>query len=139
MRFAPKQCTWPERCVIVAPQAVKIEAVAKVSAWRKAGVAARVAGEQAGRNRVVGAVMGAVKTTARSFGRVIHQLWLEVTGLIFLIMALSFGAAAVKEYGPYRAGQAGPGRLGIAVCVTVAFTWFGLSSFWRARRKSQRP
>src|SRR5215467_8598141 len=107
-RFAARFCG-----AIVAPEAVKIEAVSKLSTWRKAGVVARVAGEQAGRNRMVRAAMSAVSTTARSFGRALHHLWLEVTGVVFLVMALSFAAASVKEYGKYHAGQVGPGRVAI--------------------------
>ena len=129
----------PKRCVIVAPEAVKIEGVSKVSAFRKLGLATRVAGQQAGRSRTVNALMIGVRTTARAFGRAAHQLWLEVTGVIFLIMALSFAGAIVKEYGKYHAGGAGPGRLAMAIFFTLAFAWFGLSSFWRARRRSQRP
>jgi hypothetical protein len=125
-------------CVIVAPHAVKIEVVGKLSTWRKARILARVAGQQAGRSRTLNAAWSAVRTTARSFGRVIHLLWLEVTGVIFLIMALSFGGATVKEYGRFHTGQVGPGRVGAALLFTVAFAWFGLSSFWRVRRKSQR-
>lgn len=83
-------------------------------------------------------MLSAVTTTARSFGRVAHLLWLEVTGLLFLVMALGFAGASFKEYGKYHAGQVGSGRLAIAICFTVAFAWFGLSSFWRVRRKSQR-
>jgi hypothetical protein len=112
--------------------------VNKVSGLRKFRVVARVAGEQAGRNRVLSAVMGAVRTTGRSFGRAAHQLWLEVTGLIFLVMSLSFAAAAVKEYGKYHAHEAASSRLAIAICCTVTFAWFGLTSFWKARRKGQR-
>jgi len=100
---------------------------------------ARVARDQAGRSRTLSAVMGAVRTTARSFGRALHQLWLEVTGIIFLFMALGFAGASVREYGKYHAGQVGGARLAIALCCTVAFAWFGLSSFWKVRRKSQRP
>jgi hypothetical protein len=110
-----------------------------ISTWRKVGVVARVAGKQVGRSRMVNAAWSAVRTTARSFGHVIHLLWLEVTGVIFLIMALSFGGATVKEYGKYHAGQVGPGRAGAALLFAVTFAWFGLSSFWRVRRKSQRP
>jgi hypothetical protein len=97
-----------------------------------------VAGQQASRSRTVNAMMGAVRATARSFSHVAHQLWLEITGVIFLIMALSFGGAAFKEYGKYHAGQVGPGRAGAAACFAVTFAWFGLSSFWRTRRKGQR-
>ena len=127
------------RCVIVAPQAVKIEAVSKVSALRKLGVVAQVAGRQAGRNRTLSAVMSGVRTTGRSVGRAAHQLWLEVTGFFFLIMTLGFATGAVKEYRKYTAGGAGSGRLAIAICFTLTFAWFALSSFWRARRRSQRP
>jgi hypothetical protein len=117
--------------------------VNKVSALRKLGAAARVAGKMAGqqavRNRTLSAVMGAVRTTTRSFASAAHQLWLEVTGVIFLIMALNFAGATVKEYSKYQAGGGGGDRLAIAIGCTITFAWFGLSSFWRARRKSQRP
>lgn len=74
----------------------------------------------------------------RSLGHVMHELWLQVTGVLFLVMALGLGGAAVKEYGKYHAGQIGPGRVGLAVCFTLTFAWFGLSSFWRVRRKTRR-
>ena len=99
---------------------------------------ARVVGQQAGRSRTFTAAMSAARTTARSFGRVLHQLWLEVTGVVFLVMALSLGGAAYKEYGKYHAGQVAPWRLAAAICCTVTFAWFGFSSFWRVRRKNQR-
>ena len=128
----------PGRWVIVAPKAVKIESVAKVSTLRKLGVAARVAGEQAGRSRTLNAVWSGVRTTARSFGHAANQLWLEVTGTLFLTIA-AFGAVAlVREYVKYQAGQAPASRLAVALCFTVAFAWFGLSSFLRAKRKTQR-
>jgi len=138
MPEAEERFAAPQSRVIVALQAVKIEVVSKVSAWRKVGAVARVASEQAGRSRTFGAIMGAVRTTARSLGHVMHQLWLEVTGVVFLIMALSFGGAAWKEYSKYHAGQVGPGRAGVAMLFAATFAWFGLSSFWRVRRKSQR-
>ena len=122
---------------IGAPQTVKIGFV-KVSTWRKVGVVARVAGKQAGKSRTVNAVWAATRATARSFGRVIHQLWLEVTGVVFLMLALSFGSATVKEYTKYQAAHAGLGRLAATTFFTVTFAWFGLSSFWRVRRKSQQ-
>lgn len=96
---------------------------------------AQVATQQAKRSRTLRAASRALATTGRAFGRVLHQLWLEVTGVIFLIMALSLGAGSVREYGKYHAGQAGPGRMALAVCCTVAFAWFGVSSFWRVKKK----
>jgi len=125
-------------CVIVALGTVKIEAVSKVSSWRKAGIAARVARQQAGRSRTVNAVTGAVRTTARSFGKAIHQLWLEVTGSVFLFMALFGAIASAREYMKYTAGRTAPSHVAIAICFTLAFGWFGISSFLKVKRKGQR-
>ena len=113
--------------------------VSRVSTFRKLGVAARVAGEQAGRNRTLRAATQAVRATISSFAHVAHLLWLEVTGTVFLAIA-AFGAfALVREYLKYQSGHTNTGRLAIGVCFTVAFGWFGLSSFLKVRRKSQRP
>jgi hypothetical protein len=124
-------------CVIVALEAVKIEAVSKVSTVQKLGVVARVAGQQVKRSRIARAASSAVSTTARAFGKAAHQLWLEVTGLVFLVMAASGGIASAKEYAKYHAGRAGVRGLVVAICFTVTFAWFGVSSFWRVRQKGK--
>jgi hypothetical protein len=103
------------------------------------GVALRVVRNMAGRSRRVNAAMSAVQATARSLAHILHLLWLEVTGTVFLTMAAIGGVALVREYGKYTAGHTTAGRVAIAVCFTLTFGWFGLSSFWRVRRKSQRP
>ncbi len=90
------------------------------------------------RSRTGRAVMAASRETARSFGRVLHQLWLEVTGFTFLAMAAVGAMAGVREYGKYQSGHAnGPGRLVLAICFTVSFAWFGVTSFWRVKRKAK--
>ena len=84
------------------------------------------------------AVLAAVRATASSFGHILHQLWLEVTGFTFLAMAAVGAMAGVREYGKYHAGQAtGPGRLILAAAFTISFAWFGLSSFWRVKRRAK--
>jgi len=84
------------------------------------------------------AVLAGIRATAQSFGRVLHQLWLEVTGFMFLAMAGIGAMAGMREYGRYQSGHAaGPGRLVLAVCFTVSFAWFGISSFWRVRRRAK--
>lgn len=93
----------------------------------------------ASRNRRLNAAMSAVRATARSFGHILHLLWLEVTGTVFLAMAGFGGIALVREYTKYSAGRTTVGRVAIAVCFTLTFAWFGLSSFLRVRRKGQRP
>jgi len=101
------------------------------------GVVARVAGQQVKRSRTARAVTRAVSATARSFGGVLHQLWLEVTGLVFLVMAASGGVASAKEYAKYEAGRAGLGRVVVAICFTATFAWFGVSSFWKVRQRGK--
>jgi len=103
---------------------------------KKLGLILRILAQQFARSRTGVAVVRAVRATANHLGAVLHQLWLEVTGFTFLAIA-AFGAmAGVREYGKYQSGHAaGPGRLILAICFTVSFAWFGLSSFWRVRRK----
>ncbi len=98
---------------------------------------ARVVGQQAKRSRTLRAATQAAATTGRAFGKVLHQLWLEITGVIFLLMALSFAGASVKEFGKYHAGQASLGRVAMAICFTAVFAWFGMSSFWRVKKKGK--
>ncbi len=107
----------------------------KVSTFRKLGVIARVATQQAGRNRTVAALMKAARATARSFGHVLHQLWLEVTGVVFIFMAGIGGLALAREIVKYQAGRATAGRIAVAICFTLTFAWFGVTSFWRVKKK----
>jgi hypothetical protein len=90
------------------------------------------------RSRTGRAVLLGIHATARSFGQVLHQLWLEVTGFTFLAIAVIGAMAGIREYGKYQSGHAaGPGRLLLAVCFTVSFAWFGLSSFWRVKKRAK--
>jgi len=83
----------------------------------------------------VAAVVSAGRATVAALGKVLHQLWLEVTGFVFLFMAFVGGVAFSREYAKFEAGGRGPGRMIIAICFCVTFIYFGLSSFWRVRRK----
>jgi hypothetical protein len=90
------------------------------------------------RSRMGRAALAAIRATAHSFGGVLHQLWLEVTGFTFLAMAAVGAMAGVREYGKYLSGHAtGPGRLVLAIGFTASFAWFGLSSFWRVKRRAK--
>jgi hypothetical protein len=102
---------------------------------RKIGTVARAAAKHAGRTRTGNAVLSGIRATASHFGRALHQLWLEVTGFVFLILAI-FGASAIfREYLKYRAGETAASHVWIAVGFTLMFGWFGVSSFWRVWRK----
>ena len=104
---------------------------------RKLQILAQVAGRHVGQSRTLAAVVRAAQVTSRSFAHVLHLLWLEVTGFVFLAMAGIGGIALSREYMKYQAGRTGPGRVVIAVCFCLTFGYFGLSSFWRVRRKRQ--
>jgi hypothetical protein len=107
-------------------------------AARKIALIYRVAANMAARSRTGSALLAGMRAAARSFGRVLHQLWLEVTGFTFLALAGIGAMAGMREYGKYQSGHAaGPGRLVLAICFTVSFTWFGLSSFWRVKRRAK--
>lgn len=106
-----------------------------VSTARKLGVIVRVLVQQVNRSRTLSAILQGIMAAAKSFGRVLHQLWLEVTGFTFLAIAGIGAVAGFREYAKLQSGQvSGRGRLILAICFTLSFAWFGLSSFWRVRR-----
>jgi hypothetical protein len=116
----------------------RIHGVAIGRAAGKIRLVFRAAVELLERSRMGSAVLAAIRATTHSFGRILHQLWLEVTGFMFLAIAAIGAMAGVREYGRYQSGHAGgPGRLVLAVCFTVSFAWFGVSSFWRVWRKAK--
>jgi hypothetical protein len=116
-------------------------AMSSVSNGQKLGIAARVAGriitQRARRTRTLGAVTKAARSTLSHFGRVLGVLWLEVTGFVFLFLAAIGVIAFFREYTKYQTGHATSGRVVLAVCFTGLFAWFGVSSFWRVRKRSQ--
>jgi hypothetical protein len=115
--------------------------MSSVSTSRKLGIAARVAGrvisQHARRTRTFGAVTTAARATASHFGRVLGQLWLEVTGFVFLVLAGIGVIAFWREYAKYQAGHATSSRALLAACFSGLFGWFGVTSFLQVRKRSQ--
>src|SRR5579859_882172 len=106
--------------------------MANISTGRKLGIAARVAGQQVKRTRTYGAVLHGARTTFGHFAKVIGQLWLEVTGFVFLAFAVAGLVGTVREYGMYHVGKAPGSRVAAAAAFTLMFAWFGISSFSRS-------
>ena|SRR5215469_1063312 len=106
-----------------------------ISTAQKLGVAARIASQQVRRSRAYGAVISGVRATLSHFASALHQLWLEITGFVFLIFAAVGALATAREYASYHAGTGTRGRLAAALAFCLMFAWFGASSFWRSRRK----
>jgi hypothetical protein len=95
--------------------------------------AAHVSSTMVRKNRTVNALASAARVTLRSVTRLGHVLWLEVTGLFFAAFAVIGGLAAWHDYYKQKTLSA---RFAAALCFMVIFAWFGLSSFWRTRRKA---
>jgi len=94
----------------------------------------RVAGRKSGENRWIRAFYKAGTVTFRSVRHVLQVLWLEVTGLLFLVLAVVGAGAAVRQYHRYQAGMSGAGKIVLAAAFAVIFAYFGVSSFWRSRQ-----
>ena len=106
-----------------------------VSTARKLGIAARIAGQQVKRSRTYSAVLKGARTTLSHLGSAMHQLWLEITGFVFLAFAGVGLVALVREYAAYHAGTGTSGHVAMAGAFSIMFLWFGITSFWRARNR----
>ena len=95
----------------------------------------RVAGRKTGENRWVRAFYRAGTVTLRSFSRVLHILWLEITGLFFLVLAFVGAAAAVREFHRRALGTGSTGKMLLATGFALLFAYFGVNSFYRSRRR----
>ncbi len=109
--------------------------MANVSTARKLGIAARIAGQQVKRTKTYGAVSSGIRATLSHFARALHQLWLEITGFVFLAFAGVGLVALVRKYTSFHAGTGTFSHVAIAAGFTAVFAWFGISSFWRARHR----
>jgi putative exporter of polyketide antibiotics len=114
---------------------VKSRTMANISTARKLGIAVRIAGQQVKRSRTYGALLSGARATISHFAGILHQLWLEITGFVFLAFASVGAIAIVREYGAYHAGRGNTGHLAAAAVFFLMFTWFGVSSFWRVRKR----
>lgn len=110
--------------------------MASISSARKMSIAARIVGQQVKQTRAYGAVINGAKTMFSHFGSALRQLWHEVTGFVFLAFAGIGVVFLFREYSAYRAGRGTSGRIAEAVGFALVFGWFGVTSFWKARKKT---
>jgi hypothetical protein len=97
-----------------------------------------MAGRQVGRSRVANAAVSAGRTTAKRLGHIGHLLFLEVTGFLFMAIAIVCGSAAFRDYQRFTLGQTSAGRYKLASVFALLFCWFGVSSFLRVKKKTRR-
>jgi type VI protein secretion system component VasK len=71
----------------------------------------------------------------RPFRRIGGTLWLEVTGVLFLLPVVVFAPTLWRTRMSFAQGPDHRAFVAAAV-ITAIFFYFGVSSFWRARRRS---
>ena len=106
---------------------------------RAAGQAAARATVQAGQalGQAGRSVSRGVGGFLRPFRRVGGILWLEVTGVFFLLPVVVFAPLLWREIQAYP--HTGDHRtLWVTAGVVAVFLYLGVSSFWRAHRRSKR-
>lgn len=110
-------------------------AAAPAVAGTAAGFRAQNRSAQQGASRAKGGLRQGIGGFLHPFRRVGGIVWLEVTGLFFLIFVPVF---AWRGAWPARASYAhGPDHMRFLVFIglTLVFLYLGVSSFWRARRR----
>ena len=65
--------------------------------------------------------------------RPLHILWNQVIGFLFLVLALIGATSAVRSFGKEGGGP----QLFLSIPFVLLMGWFGISSFWRARKISK--
>ena len=73
----------------------------------------------------------------RPFRRVGGILWLEVTGVFFLLPVVVFAPSLCREIQAYP-HTSDHRTLWVTAGVVAVFLYLGISSFWRAHRRSKR-
>jgi hypothetical protein len=86
------------------------------------------------RSELVGKAGRGVGGFLRPFARIGGILWLEVTGAIFLLVALFIGENLWQVRDSYASGPNHQKFLLIAALL-VLFLYLSISAFWRARRR----
>jgi hypothetical protein len=104
-----------------------------------AGTALRQLRGEPGRNkRIVRGVRSGATAFLGSVLGTLRVLFLEVSGFVFLCFTVIIVSAFLREYKQYALHQVGLDRLVLAGAIGTMFLYFGVSSFWRARRKRSR-
>src|SRR2546430_1358815 len=91
--------------------------------------AGRLTSDKALQKRVLRAGVSGVAATVASVGRVARKLWLEMTGFLFLCLAVIGGAEVWRKWSAHETA-----KLAAAGAFSVVFLYFGVSWFWRSKK-----
>jgi hypothetical protein len=104
-----------------------------------AGTAFRLLKGKPGRNkRWFRGFQSGAAAFAKTMAGTLRVLFLEVSGFIFICFTAMIVSAFFREYRKYAMHQVGMERVILAAAISAMFFYFGLSSFWRARRKRSK-
>jgi hypothetical protein len=98
-----------------------------------ARAAGRLSSDKALRKRVFRAGVSGVTATLDSVGRVLRKLWHEITGFLFICLAVVGGAEVWRKWETHETQ-----KLAVAAAFSAMFLYFGVSSFWRAKRSNRK-
>jgi hypothetical protein len=96
----------------------------------------RIAGRGASKSRIFRGIYSGVSTAWRSISRVLHLLFLQIVGLVFCLFGVAMAVRIPRAYRERLTGN-GAQEYYLLCFLSVLFMWFGLTSFWRARRRSR--
>lgn len=96
-----------------------------------ARAAGRFSSDKALRKRVFRAGVSGASATFGAVSRVLRRLWHEMTGFLFLCLAVIGGAEVMRKWNTHETG-----KLAVAAAFAAMFGYFGVSSFWRAKRQN---
>jgi hypothetical protein len=69
--------------------------------------------------------------------RPMRVLWNEIVGFVFIVLAISLTPGFIRGIRDLDTPRSSPGRLMIAGGFLLMLLYFGVSSFWRARKISR--
>lgn len=69
--------------------------------------------------------------------RPLHVLWNEVIGFLFLVFAVIGGFWVFRTYRDLDKPEGSPLRVMVAAFFALVMLYYGVSSFWRARKISR--
>ena len=88
-----------------------------------------------GGDRLAKGVVAGGTAFAKATARAANALFLEVMGLIFVVMGVGFAGRAIALYFQQGKSQNPQRDLTILTVLGIMFIYFGITSFWKARRK----
>jgi len=96
--------------------------------------AAKKATSAAKKDRLMGAIFAGGKTFLSAIGRAMYALWLQISGLIYVMFTVASASALVREYRANHNQFANTRRVWQIGAFFVVCFYFTVVSFWRAKK-----